>query len=140
MFKLRKRLDQLKTKTLIEYLSVMPLSSLSLSDIIKSKVKDPNGEKLGIIEDIILDMKRGLVEYLVLSCTGLFGNEIRYFAIPMGMKLIDIKKKGEMIINTDKKSLGNAFGFNISDCPKLNVSINDSSIIELYNYLPQLKK
>lgn len=118
----------------------LPLSSVSLSDILKSKVKDPNGEKLGIIEDIMFDMKRGLIEYLILSCNSLFGNSMRYFAIPMGMQLVDIRKKGEMIINTDKKSLGSAFGFNISDCPKVNVNINNSSIIELYNYLPQVKK
>lgn len=118
----------------------LSLSSVSLSDILKSKVKDPNGQKLGIIEDIMFDVKRGLIEYLVLSCNGLFGNGMRYFAIPMGMQLVDIRKKGEMIVNTDKKSLGNAFGFNISDCPKVNANINNSSIIELYNYLPQAKK
>lgn len=115
----------------------MTLSSFSLSDIIKSKVKDPNGEKLGEIEDIILDMRRGLVEYLVLSCAGLFGKGKRYFAIPLGTKLINMKKKGEMIVNTDKKSLGSAFGFNTNNCPRLNSGINDSSIIELYDYLPK---
>ena len=118
----------------------MPLSSFSLSDIIKSKVIDRKGEKLGEIEDIIIDMHRGLVEYLVLSCAGLFGKGKRYFAIPLGMRLVDMKKKGKMIVNTDKKSLGSAFGFNISKCPKLNSGINDSSIIELYDYLPKSQK
>lgn len=117
----------------------MQLSSFSLSDIIKSKVKDPSGEKLGIIEDIVLDMHRGLAEYLVLSCAGLFGKGKRYFAIPLGMKLVNMKRKGEMVLNVDKRALSSALGFSFSKCPKLNSGINDSSIIELYNYLPHPK-
>lgn len=118
----------------------MPLSSFSLSDVIKSKVKSPNGEKLGVIEDIILDMRRGLAEYLVLGCTELFGKGKRYFAIPLGMKLVDMKERGEVVLNADKQALSSAFGFNFSKCPKLNSGINDSSIIELYDYLPKPKK
>lgn len=117
----------------------MNLSSFSLSDLIQSKVKDPNGEKLGTIEDIILDMHRGLAEYLVLGCAGLFGQGKRYFAIPLDMKLVDMKKRGELVLNADKQTLSSAFGFNFSKCPKLNSGINDSSIIELYDYLPKTK-
>jgi sporulation protein YlmC with PRC-barrel domain len=55
------------------------------TDIVGTKVKNPQGEDLGKIEELVLDPKDGTVEYAVLSFGGFMGVGDKFFAIPFSL-------------------------------------------------------
>ncbi|MDG6243884.1 MAG: PRC-barrel domain-containing protein [Methanolobus sp.] len=92
------------------------LTILSASTIIGDSVENPQGEDLGNIEDIMIDLDRGIVAYTVVSFGGVLGIAGKYFAIPWEALR---KKPGEhkFIVDIDKKTLLNAPVFDKSKWP-----------------------
>ena len=60
------------------YTDVVPAKST----VIGSKVVNQQGEDLGTIEDIVVDVDVGRIAYAVLSFGGFLGMGDKYFAIP----------------------------------------------------------
>jgi len=55
---------------------------LSASTLIGDPIKNPQGEKLGDLKDIVLDTGKGEIVYAVLSCGGVLGVGEKLFAVP----------------------------------------------------------
>jgi sporulation protein YlmC with PRC-barrel domain len=68
------------------------------------------GETLGEIEDIMLDVRSGRIAYIVLSVGGLLGIGEKYFAIPWHALALDTDRKC-FVLDADKERLKNAPGF-----------------------------
>jgi sporulation protein YlmC with PRC-barrel domain len=89
---------------------------LSASTLGGDKVVDTAGEKLGKLEDLMIDLDRGTIAYAVLSVGGVLGMGDKLFAIPFGaLKLNDAKD--HFTLNVPKERLKEAPGFDKDDWP-----------------------
>jgi sporulation protein YlmC with PRC-barrel domain len=89
---------------------------LRTSEFLKMNVRNPQNEKLGAIEEIVIDMSSGRVLYAVLSAGGFLGLGEKLFAIPVSAFTIDTAGK-ELVLQADKDRLKQAQGFDKSDWP-----------------------
>lgn len=86
------------------------------SKIMDSDVKDPNGEHLGRIVDLVLNPESGAVAYAVLAFGSFWSKDDKLFAIPL-QSLNWISKSGYYALNLDKAILDSAPGFDQSHWP-----------------------
>jgi sporulation protein YlmC with PRC-barrel domain len=96
-----------------------PLKYLTASSIIGDKVYNPQGEHLGAIEDIMIDITQGQIEYVVIKFGGFLTINEKYFAIPFRLMKVDPDKKA-FILNQSKETLEKAPGFDMSHWPETN--------------------
>jgi sporulation protein YlmC with PRC-barrel domain len=89
------------------------------SKIIGADVKNPQGEKLGDIQDVVLDPETGRVRYAVLAFGGFLGLGEKYFAVPWTALTSKAGEKGDFILNIDKEKLKNAPGFDKNNWPNM---------------------
>jgi sporulation protein YlmC with PRC-barrel domain len=75
------------------------------------------GETLGEIEDIMLDVRSGRIAYAVLAVGGLLGIGEKYFAIPWRALTLDTDRKC-FVLDADKERLNNAPGFDKEHWPR----------------------
>ncbi|HUG28306.1 MAG TPA: PRC-barrel domain-containing protein [Gemmatimonadales bacterium] len=90
--------------------------TLSSSSLTGDTVVDAAGEKLGTIDDLMIDLDRGSVAYAVLSVGGLFGMGDKLFAIPWDALRLDTNEK-QFVLNINKEKLENAEGFDKDNWP-----------------------
>ncbi len=76
------------------------LKALPVSLITSDEVETQDGEKLGTIKDLVIDLEQGRIAYVVLSFGGVFGIGSKLFAVPWqafsmrGQTLVlDVKKE-----------------------------------------------
>ena len=101
-------------------MKVMPTTApevLSAGTLIGNKVINAQGEDLGKIEEIMLDLEKGCVSYTVLSFGGILGLGDKLFAVPWDVLKLDTEKKA-FILNVDKDKLRNAPGFDKNNWPE----------------------
>jgi sporulation protein YlmC with PRC-barrel domain len=84
---------------------VMGASTLIGDDICAS-----NGEVLGELKEIMLDMASGHVAYAVLETGGVVGIDSKLIAVPWSALRLDTVKK-RLVLNVEKGLLDNAQGF-----------------------------
>jgi sporulation protein YlmC with PRC-barrel domain len=89
---------------------------LSSSSLTGNDVKNPEGDKLGKIEDFMIDTNTGDVAYGVLSFGGVFGMFDKLFAVPITAMTVDTENKC-FLLNQSKARLEGAPGFNKDDWP-----------------------
>jgi sporulation protein YlmC with PRC-barrel domain len=70
-------------------------------------VYDESGEKLGHIEDVMLDKASGRVAYAIMSYGGFLGAGERYHPLPWSMLTYDIGRNG-YVVRLTKSQLDNA--------------------------------
>ncbi|MDX1429651.1 MAG: PRC-barrel domain-containing protein [Rhodothermales bacterium] len=92
---------------------------LSASTLIGTNVKNVEGEDLGKIEEIMIDVDYGYVAYAVLSFGGVLGIGGKLFAIPWKALRQDSEEK-EFVLNADKDVLKNAPGFDKDNWPQIS--------------------
>lgn len=109
--------------------------ALSASTLIGDGVVNPEGEDLGKIEEIMLDIQSGRVAYLVLSFGGFLGLGDKLFAIPWDAVTLDTNRH-VFILNVDKETLKKAPGFDKNNWPQIGDSDWLTSIYEYYGYEP----
>jgi sporulation protein YlmC with PRC-barrel domain len=80
------------------------------SKIIGTNVKNPNGDKLGDIKDLVLDPESGQVVYVVVSFGGLLGVGDKLFALPW-KALHWARDKEYYVFNVEESTLKKAPGF-----------------------------
>lgn len=90
--------------------------TLSATSLIGNKVKNPAGEDLGKIEEIMLDLDFGRVSYAVVSFGGFLGFGDKLFAVPFDSLQLDTDEHC-CILNVPKERLENAPGFDKDDWP-----------------------
>lgn len=93
------------------------MKSLLMGNRIKGVfVTNRLGEQLGIIEDVMINMRDGAVEYAILQFDDAAAITKKYFAIPWSAFTINNNKEG-FILDTLKVSLENAPGFDRNNLP-----------------------
>lgn len=84
--------------------------------LIGDKVTNPAGQQLGKIEDLVLDVDSGKVQYAVLSFGGVLGLGDKYFAVPLEAMRLDTEQEC-FVLDVDKQRLENAPGFDKASWP-----------------------
>ncbi len=81
-------------------------------------VRNPQGEKLGSVEDVVIDLKDGKVHYLAMSFGGVLGIGSKYFAVPLDqVRFNHGKEEMYFVIDVPKEKLEKAPGFDKNDWP-----------------------
>lgn len=84
--------------------------------IIGMEVKNNAGERVGEIQDIVLDLPTGRLSYVVLSVGGFLGIGEKYIAVPpAAFRTDEIDHK--LVLNVDKAKVQAAPGFSKTDWP-----------------------
>ncbi|MGH8770702.1 MAG: PRC-barrel domain-containing protein [Burkholderiales bacterium] len=91
---------------------------LSASTITGDEVRNPEGQDLGKIEEVMLDMGSGRISYAVLSFGGMLGMGDKLFAIPWSALELDPDNKC-FVLDVDKEALKNAPGFDKDNWPSM---------------------
>ena len=89
---------------------------LSSSTLIGDPVVNHEGEKLGKIEEIMLDIERGTVAYAVIGFGGFLGMGEKLFAVPWAAISVDTTEK-RVVIDVDRANLADAPGFDPDHWP-----------------------
>lgn len=98
----------------------VPLKFLTATSIIGDKVHNEAGEHVGKIEDIMIDITTGKIEYVVIAFGGFLTINEKYFAIPFRLLRVDTANKA-FIFNQPKEMLEKAPGFDLNHWPETNL-------------------
>lgn len=83
---------------------------LSSSTLSGDAVRNPQGEDLGKIEDLMIDVETGNVAYAVLSFGGIFGIGSKLFAVPWSALTVD-ENEHRFVLSVPRERLERAPGF-----------------------------
>ena len=99
---------------------MQPMSSqpraLSATSLIGDSVTNAQGENLGKIEDLMIDLAEGSVSYAVLSFGGLLVIGNKLFAVPLEAMSV-VPDAHELMLDIDQERLENAPGFDKNNWP-----------------------
>lgn len=87
------------------------------SKIIGTDVRNPRGEKIGDIKDLVLD-KHGAISYAVVSTGGFLGIGDRLHAVPWNV-LQNVPGRDYRVLDMDKTRLKNAPNFDPKNWPNV---------------------
>jgi len=105
---------------------------LSATTMIGDKVVNPNGEELGTLKELMIDLDEGRVNYAVLSFGGFLGMGDKLFAIPWEALSLNAEDHS-FTLNVDKELLENAPGFDKDNWPD-EAQYASGWLLDLYNY------
>lgn len=91
---------------------------LSASTLKGDSVVNAKDEKLGTIEELMIDLDRGCIAYAVLSFGGFMGMGDKLFAIPWNALTVDTIEK-RFVLNVVKERLEMAPGFDKDNWPNM---------------------
>jgi sporulation protein YlmC with PRC-barrel domain len=97
----------------------LPVKRLTATSIIGDKVENPLGETLGKIDNLMVNLNDGRVEYAVVEMGSFLGLGGKLFAIPFSQLQIDDVKEC-FILNRSKEYLKNIPGFDKAHWPDTN--------------------
>lgn len=106
----------------------MHLSATSLNG---TTVRNGEGEDLGTIEDLMIDVSTGRVDYAVVSFGGFLGIGDKLFAVPLQAMQVDTDDEN-LILNETKERLENAPGFDKDNWPKSANSEWNREVLSYY--------
>lgn len=101
-----------------EKLQSINTTLLSASTITGDDVCNMRDEKLGKIQDIMIDTHSGMIRYAVLASGGFLGMGDRLFAIPWKALKLDMENKC-FILDVDVGRLKQAPGFDKDEWPNM---------------------
>lgn len=111
---------------------------LSADAVRGDRVYNPEGEDLGRIEDVMLDLETGSIAYAVLSFGGFLGLGDKHFAIPWQALRLD-QERSTVILDVPKDRLKEAPGFERNDPPEFTDRSWGAEIHSHYGYDPYWK-
>jgi sporulation protein YlmC with PRC-barrel domain len=103
---------------------------LSAGTLTGDTVRNQEGEELGKLEEIMIDLDEGRVAYAVLSFGGFMGMGNKLFAIPWEALTVDTANK-EIVLNVQKEILDNAPGFDKDNWPQTG---DRQWLVDVYSY------
>lgn len=109
---------------------------LSATSLNGTNVKNLKKENIGEIQDLMVNLETGKVEYAVLSFGGFLGIGDKYFAVPIEVLQVSTKDR-EIMLDIDKERLKNAPGFDKDNWPSHADSKFTQSVYSHYGYKPQ---
>ena len=86
--------------------------------LVGNKVVNQQGENLGDIREIMLDMRSGRVSYAVLAFEAFFSMGEKLFAVPWNALALDTEKR-RFTLNVEKDRLKQAPGFDKTHWPNM---------------------
>jgi sporulation protein YlmC with PRC-barrel domain len=92
---------------------------LSSSTLQGDPIVTPEGDKLGTLKEIMLDLNTGAVAYAVLAKGGVMGVGERLFAVPWRLLTVDTDEK-HLVLDVDPDVLENSTGFDADDWPSFS--------------------
>lgn len=104
---------------------------LSAESITGDEVCNMQDEKLGKIQNIMLDMAEGKIRYVVLSAGGFLGMGDRLFAVPWQALTLD-RENQRFMLDVDAERLKNAPGFDKDQWPDMADASWNSSVASYY--------
>lgn len=93
-------------------------------------VRNPAGESLGKVKELMIDVPSGRVAYAVLSFGGILNMGNKLFAVPWNALTLDEDEK-QFVLNIDKTRLENAPGFDKDNWPDM---ANESWGEKIFSY------
>ncbi len=105
---------------------------LAASSMLGNKVVSPEGEELGILKELMIDLDEGQINYAVLSFGGFLGLGNKLFAIPWEALTLNTDDH-TFILDVDKEQLKNAPGFDKDNWPN-DIQYESGWLIDLYEY------
>ncbi len=90
--------------------------ALSASTLIGDDVVNRQGDNLGQVEDIMINLDRGDIDYVVLSFGGVLGIGDKLFALPWQSITVDTENHN-FVVDVDRERLENAPGFDKDHWP-----------------------
>lgn len=99
--------------------------------LVGNDVCNADGEDLGDIKEIMLDMRSGRVSYAVLSFGGFLGMGEKLFAVPWDALTLDTENK-RFTLNVNKDRLENAPGFDKDSWPDMADATWEKGIHDFY--------
>jgi len=105
---------------------------LSATTVIGDRVVNPQGENLGKIEEVMLDLHDDRIAYAVLSFGGFLGLGDKLFAVPWAALKLDAPNH-RFILNESKERLMNAPGFDKEDWPDMADRSFGSRVYDYYS-------
>lgn len=109
---------------------LMGANTLVGNDVYNTQLED-----LGDIKEIMLDMRTGRVSYAVVAFGGFLGMGEKLFAVPWQALKLDTENK-RFTLDTDKKRLENAPGFDKDNWPNMADSTWQQGIHAYYGTKP----
>jgi sporulation protein YlmC with PRC-barrel domain len=70
---------------------------IAASRVKKTPVFDTSGERLGAIDDILIDKESGQSAYALMAFDGFFGLGERYYPLPWSMLHFDVERDGYVV-------------------------------------------
>lgn len=90
--------------------------NLTAKTLIGDYIANPQGEKLGKVEDFMLDLESGRVAYIVVSYGSLSNLKDKLFAVPWKAFQLDAQRH-RLVLDIDENVLKNAEGFDQANWP-----------------------
>ncbi len=106
---------------------------LSASTIIGDEVCNMQDERLGKIQDVMLDITEGKIRYAVLAAGGFLGMGDHLFAVPWKALKQD-KENKRFMLDVDVERLKNAPGFDKDQWPNMADATWNSTVESYYDY------
>jgi len=96
-----------------------PMKLNKVSNLIGITVKNPQGEDLGRIEDIVIDLQKGHVAYAVMGSGGVLGVGKKLLAVPLTAFTRNADESA-LVLQADKGSISKAEGISENAWPALD--------------------
>lgn len=114
-------------------------TTLSAGTLMGDRFRNPGGDDLGTLEEIVLDLDRGRIAYAVLASGGFLGLGDRYFAIPWDMISVDTEEK-ELVVDLDRDRLEDAPGFDKDNWPDMSDRTWMADVYRHYDRVPHWER
>jgi sporulation protein YlmC with PRC-barrel domain len=109
---------------------------LSASTLAGDTVRNLQGEDVGHIKELMIDLRSGRVAYAVLSFGGFLGVGDKLFAVPWSALRFNQQEK-VFLLDVDKQRLEQAPGFDKDHWPDMTDATWSESIDRYYSTSPQ---
>jgi sporulation protein YlmC with PRC-barrel domain len=97
---------------------VKPSGVIYVSRLMNCEVKNPQGETIGKLEELVIDAELGRAAYAVIKSGGGFLKSDKLFAVPCGALQLSDDESG-LVLNVEKESLQNAPAFDKDRWPDM---------------------
>jgi sporulation protein YlmC with PRC-barrel domain len=108
---------------------------MAASTLEGDEVLNMNGEELGYIDEIVIDVSAGRIAYAVLVSGGVLGMGDKLFAVPWNALTLDIDREC-FILDIDKQALEKAPGFDKDRWPSMADTSWAQSVYSFYGTQP----
>jgi len=96
-----------------------PGTILSSSTLHGNNVVDAKGDKIGSIDDLMIDLNAGKIAYAVVSVGGFLGMGDKLFAIPFSSLTLDTENKRCVLNSASREIFDKAEGFDKDNWPQV---------------------